>query len=330
MTAGPNGVDAPGSGGAPEGEPVLRGVGWIASPAARSQVTDARALARLRSEFPHIPMALTEEARGGSIVISEAEWRDAVTDPARWDEQMSGLARRPSWVYVRADVGGFDTVDTIRQVLTRYQRFAPKTNALSRSLGFARALSAHRQLHDLEKPLVRADYDHALDVWQWVLRLSPGASLALQLAALFHDIERLLSEADQRIEQHARDYQAFKDAHARAGAEVAERIVRASGLGQAVAYDVKRLVEKHEVPSADARCSEPAVLGDADALSFFSLNSSGFLSYYGARHTQMKVRYSLGRLSERARQRLNHIKVRSDIARYLAEARRASAAEART
>lgn len=323
MTGSVNGVGAPGSGGAPEGEPALRGVGWIGSPAARSKVTDARALAPLRSEFPHIPIALTGEAPGGDIVISEAEWRDALTDPARWDEQMSGLARRPAWVYVRADVDGFDTVDTIRQIVTRYQRFAPKTNALSRSAGFARALSAHRQLHDLEKPLVRADHDHALDVWQWVLRLSPEASLALQLAALFHDIERLFSEADQRVEQHARDYQAFKDAHARAGAEVAERIVRASGLGQVVADDVKRLVEKHELSSADVRGSESSVLGDADALSFFSLNSSGFATYYGPCHTQMKVRYSLGRLSESARQRLNHIKVRSDIARYVVEARRA-------
>jgi hypothetical protein len=318
-----NGVDAPGSRGASEPEQVLSGVGWIASPAARLNVTPSHALAPLKGEFPHIPVALTGEASSGSVVISEAEWGDSVTDPARWDEVMAGLALRPGWVYVRADLHGHDTVDTIGQVLTRYQRLAPRTNELSRSAGFARALSAHRRLHDLSKPLVRADYDHALDVWQWVLRLSRGASLALQLGALFHDIERLFTEADQRVEQHAPDYQAFKDAHARAGAEVAERIVLASGLGEPVAGDVKRLVERHEVSSADSRHAESSILGDADALSFFSLNSSGFANYYGARHTQMKVRYSLRRMSGRARQRLHHIKLRSDIALYLAEARAA-------
>lgn len=320
-----SGVDVLGSRGARDGERVLSGVGWIASPEARLTVTPTRALAPLKSDFPHIPIALTGEVGRGNIVISEAAWYDGVSDPARWDEQMAGLVLRPAWVYVRADLEGgdtVDTVDTIAQVLTRYQRFAPRTNELSRSAAFARALSAHRQLHDLEKPLVSADYDHALDVWQWVLRLSPGASLALQLGALFHDIERLFTEADERVEQHAPDYQAFKDAHARAGAEVAERIVRASGLGEAVASDVKRLVERHEVSSPDAPHGEPSILGDADALSFFSLNSSGFANYYGARHTQMKVRYTLRRMSGPARQRLQHIKLRSDIVRYLAEARR--------
>ncbi len=75
---------------------------------------------------------------------------------------------------------------------------------------FAEILRRHRQLHDLDKPLVKADFDHALDVWQWTLRLRPQSSLPLQVAALFHDIERLVSEADVRIEQHAPDYQTLQ------------------------------------------------------------------------------------------------------------------------
>ena len=36
---------------------------------------------------------------------------------------------------------------------------------------------------------------------------SPEADLAVQAAALFHDMERLLSEADFRIEHRAENYQ---------------------------------------------------------------------------------------------------------------------------
>jgi hypothetical protein len=45
-------------------------------------------------------------------------------------------------------------------------------------------------------------------------------------------------------------------------------------------------------------------VNDADALSFFSLNSLGFLRYYGLPHTARKVDYTLGRMGPAARARL--------------------------
>lgn len=67
--------------------------------------------------------------------------------------------------------------------------------------GRTRLLRRHRSLHPADKPLVRADYRHALDVWQWVLRLDPEAGGAVQIAALFHDVERIFTEAESRSEQ---------------------------------------------------------------------------------------------------------------------------------
>src|SRR5205814_582070 len=83
---------------------------------------------------------------------------------------------------------------------------------------FDKVLARHCELHDMNKPLVAADFDHARDTWRWVLRLAPHASLAVQVAALFHDVERLASESEARIEHRAADYEAFKKAHAAAGA----------------------------------------------------------------------------------------------------------------
>jgi hypothetical protein len=68
------------------------------------------------------------------------------------------------------------------------------------------------------------------------------------------------------------------------------------------------------------------VLADADALSFFSLNSPGFADYYGAEHTRKKVRYTLGRMSSGAVRRLTSIRLRDDIRHELSEAARREAA----
>ena len=178
---------------------------------------------------------------------------------------------------------------------------------------FAEILRRHRRLHDLDKPLVKADFDHALDVWQWVLRLRPEASLALQVAALFHDIERLVSEADVRLEQHAADYQQFKDAHARAGA-VMMREALADLLPAADIARAAQLVAEHERPGAD---EELATLNDADALSFFSLNSSGFYDYYGPDHTRRKVAYTLGRLRGHLHGELARMTIRPEVRAFL-------------
>src|SRR5262249_272955 len=152
-------------------------------------------------------------------------------------------------------------------------------------------------------PLVRADHDHAIDAWQWVLRLDPGASAEVQVAALFHDIERLRSEARARVEQHAPDYQAFKDRHARRGAhDVPPPLEAAPG-------DVARLcdrVRRHERADADP---ERTLLADADVLSFFALNSAGYLAYFGPDATRNKVAYSLGRASPRVRRWLVRIRM---------------------
>jgi hypothetical protein len=187
------------------------------------------------------------------------------------------------------------------ELLTRYQGLVGRRNEASSAPVFDRILARHRSLHDMSKPLVRADYLHALDAWQWVLRLEPAAGLAVQVAALFHDVERLLSEADARVEHHAADYQAFKDRHAARGAELTCALLEELDVDLATRERVRWLVKKHERPGADAALT---LLNDADALSFFALNSSGFVRYFSPEHTRRKVAYTLARLRPQHHARL--------------------------
>ena len=196
------------------------------------------------------------------------------------------------------------------EVLNRCQRHVERRNRHSQGQMFTRVLRKHRALHDLGKPLVRADYNHALDVRQWLLRLEPDASLALQLAALFHDVERLVSESEQRVEHLAADYQSFKDEHARRGAELTRGLLAEAGVSESVRDRVAELIARHERQSDDP---ELALLNDADALSFFSLNSHGYASYFGPEQTRKKVAYTWNRMREGARVRLANVRLRRDV-----------------
>lgn len=311
----------------------IRGVGlsmmgWAQSRDGKQQLVPSLSCPvwSLSSEFPSVRWALMALPPSGALVIPAGAWRASPADFPCWDRAISGLASRPRWVVVQGDdAGALD--QTAREILTRYQRLVPRTNAHSGTRIFSRVLSGHRAMHDFTKPPVRAHYDHALDVWQWVLRLAPMAGLAVQLAALFHDVERLVYEADRRAEHAAVDYQAFKNAHAEQGSRMTVEVLRACGIEPGTCADVASLIREHARPDPPERRGDLELLADADALSFFSLSSSGFADYFGADHTRRKVRYSLGRMSSAAIRRLADIRLREDVSLYLAEAVRIEARE---
>ena len=254
--------------------------------------------------------------------LSIPEWESKFFNFYEMDALLDELAERTAGPFALLLVGKEDRlVGFACEVLTRCQRLTDRRNEASRSPLFDQVLARHRTMHDLSKPLVRADYNHALDTWQWMLRLQPEAGLAVQLAALFHDVERLVSEADRRIEQHAADYQAFKEEHALRGAWMAGEVLARAGVDEETRRRVGRLISEHERPPEEERdleAAEIALLNDADALSFFSLNSVGYLDYYGPEQTWRKVAYTLRRLRPAARRHLAGIRLRPEVAAALA------------
>jgi Domain of unknown function (DUF4202) len=193
--------------------------------------------------------------------------------------------------------------------------FLGRRNAASASTVFDRILYRHMGLHDLDEPRVKAEHDHALDTWQWVLELDAEAGLAVQVAALFHDVERLDAEASARVELRAPDYQTFKDNHALQSALVAARTLVGSGLSPLEVVHVTDLVAGHERPQARG---EAALLADADVLSFFSSSIQGFLRCHGPAPTQLKIAWSLRRLHPRAAPMIERIRFDREVALLVA------------
>jgi hypothetical protein len=62
-----------------------------------------------------------------------------------------------------------------------------------------------------------------------------------------------------------------------------------------------------------------ALLNDADALSFFSLNSSGYADYFGPEQTRRKIAFSWNRMRPAARAKLPGIRLRDDVRALLHE-----------
>lgn len=281
----------------------------------------------LAAEFPAVELRW-ELDRGEipSLPLCIETWESQSFNFYDLDALLDDMAERTAGPFALLLAGEGERLPGFaREVLTRHQRLMDWRNTASRTTLFDRVLAEHRALHDLAKPLVRADYNHALDTWQWALRLEPEADLAVQLAALFHDVERLVSEADVRIEHHSANtanYQDFKDDHALKGAWMADQTLARAGVDERTRRRTARLISEHERPPAagDPEAREIALLNDADALSFFSLNSVGYLDYYGPEQTRRKVAYTLRRLRPGSLRYLDGMRLRPEVAETLAEA----------
>ncbi|NUO50002.1 MAG: DUF4202 family protein [Polyangiaceae bacterium] len=188
---------------------------------------------------------------------------------------------------------------------TRWRR-----NEASRSELFEMALAAHASMHTSPLPWVRVDRAHALDTWQRLLVLCPDAGVEVQIAALFHDINRLIDEAEERLEHRASNYQAFKDDHAQRSAELAYEALEMAGLPKQLTRRVAALAARHE---GRPEGLEESALADADALSFLSLLGPGYADAFGIDQARRKVRHTLKRLGAQSRPGLVKARLRQDV-----------------
>jgi hypothetical protein len=216
--------------------------------------------------------------------LTSVQWLSDAFDFWAFDRSLDELAERDEPLRVAADA------IVLRQITIRAQRLADTRNAASSEPWFDRVLGVHRSLHDLEEPLARADLDHALDTWQWTLTLDPDAPAHVQLAALLHDIDRL-----DRVPKSV-----FEDGHALAGVGIARALLACSDVPAPIVAAAVELVG-HE--------GDTQLIDDADGLSFFSLDSTGYLAYFGVEQTERKVAYTLARMSRAARERIPSLRM---------------------
>ena len=151
---------------------------------------------------------------------------------------------------------------------------------------------------EIARSKVPEDPVHAENVLEWVLKLKPDASEALQLAALAHDIDRA-DETRKTRRGDFDDYDAFKEAHAVNGAKMLREILESCSLQSSLVEEACRLVVRHEVggdPVSD-------LLKDADSISYFEVNLPLYYQREGYEETLRRCVWGYRRLSPTMRKR---------------------------
>jgi hypothetical protein len=174
-------------------------------------------------------------------------------------------------------------------------------------------LDAHAALFDSSDPVIETDFEHALDTWQWMLRMDADAGLVPQLAALFHDVDRLAGDTQERIEHRA--HRSLDGAPMKEGGERAASVLRLAGVAEQDVVRVRDLIAGRVQGEKDA-----ALLDDADGLSFLSLLSPRYADYFGLAQTRRKATFTLGRLSPAAREKVALLRLRPDVDRLVQSA----------
>ncbi len=143
------------------------------------------------------------------------------------------------------------------------------------------------------------DYAHARGVKEWVIKFSPDADWALQLAAFAHDIERALPQR-KVIRSKFSDYNDFKNAHALNSAKVIQEILDEYPLSRKVKNKILSLIRNHELGLTND--VDIAILKDADSLSFFEVNLLAYAERNDESEILSRMIWGYQRLSKRARQ----------------------------
>lgn len=175
------------------------------------------------------------------------------------------------------------------------------------------ALAEIREL--LERSPVPEDPIHAENTLKWLLKLEPEADVALEIAALTHDIDRAVPPRTRR--EDFEDYDQFKQAHARRGAEIVRDILTCHSVDPGIIEEVCRLVERHEF-GGDPRSD---LLKEADSISYFETNLPLYYEREGWAETLRRAVWGLRRLSERGRKMVREIRhAKEELNRLLDEA----------
>ncbi len=148
----------------------------------------------------------------------------------------------------------------------------------------------------ISKSEIPEDSKHSKNTRAWVLRLKPEADIALQIAALGHDIERSIKELKIKREDYP-DYNEFKMVHARNSAKVLDELLSKYQLNETIRCKVSYLVTHHEFGGNP----EANILKDADSIAYFDVNLPFYFQRHSKGETAFRIMWGYQRLSDEAK-----------------------------
>jgi hypothetical protein len=150
--------------------------------------------------------------------------------------------------------------------------------------------------------------EHLVRTREWVLELDPGASEAVRLAAVTHDMERHFPGGPvEDLGNAPEENTEYRRLHSERSAAIVGGWLAGEGAGEDLVQDVRRLIVAHETGGA----ADEDLVQAADSLSFLEVNGPVLARWYKS------GRASRERAKAQARWMLERIRV--PRARELAE-----------
>jgi hypothetical protein len=112
--------------------------------------------------------------------------------------------------------------------------------------------------------------EHLRRTRDWLLELEPGASDALRLAALTHDMERHFPEGSPKMNFAVppEDSMEYRRLHSERSAVIVADWLRGEGADEELVGEVERLIRAHEIGGAP----DENLVQAADSISFLETN----------------------------------------------------------
>lgn len=157
--------------------------------------------------------------------------------------------------------------------------------------------------------LLKSDPLHSKAAHEWVLKLDPNASEALQIAALFHDIDRAFKDRSIKQEDYPKDqYERYKRDHSINSAKIAAEYLEDADFPKDLVSIVSELIINHEIGGNDP---ELQTLMEADSLTFFSVSIYFYLEDRGKEKTKKKIVFMYNRLPEKSKELADSLKFKT-------------------
>lgn len=138
-----------------------------------------------------------------------------------------------------------------------------------------------------------SDTRHAELTLKWLVILKPDADIAMQIAALSHDIDRGVNKITDSHLKNLNDYDKVRREHSLRSVEIMADLLKKYHIDKNLAENILHLVEFHEIGGDEYS----DILKDADSLAFFEFNIPGYLKRNNKEKTLVKMKYMFDRIS---------------------------------
>lgn len=149
---------------------------------------------------------------------------------------------------------------------------------------------------------IDGEKNHASNVYKLVQEIEKNASIALQIAALFHDVDRIITPgvgAGFKGDRASKEYREHKKAHANRSANYICPLLLNNGLSKSLVDRVKFLIQHHDDTGKEIEHiddEELNILVSADSLSFFDTIVANLYKEEGEERLKDKVRFMVQKM----------------------------------